>query len=336
MEEENFFIPPEIPDEPAPSRFPVSRQLMILGGLLFLLLGGALLPTLFPSPEPADILVEKQATETDATTFQKVTVRTIGDVGLKAHSAYVYDVRTKRALYNKNADKVLPLASITKLMTTLVTHELMTESANVTVPDAAIRQDGASGLSAGERFSADALIDYAVLASSNDAAYALAVAAGELLDPDRPADTFVAAMNLRAKELELPSLKFYNPTGLDLSATKAGAYGSARDVTFLMEYILTNYPELLSKTTIADDRIYNEAGVYHEAENTNTIISDIPNLLGSKTGYTDLAGGNLTIAFDAGFDRPIIITVLGSTYTERFSDVEALVKAVNEAFLSER
>jgi len=47
----------------------------------------------------------------------------------------------------------------------------------------------------------------------------------------------------------------------------------------------------------------------------------------SQTGYTDLAGGNLIIAFDAGFDHPIVITVLGSTIDDRITDVEKLVWA---------
>ena len=97
-----------------------------------------------------------------------------------------------------------------------------------------------------------------------------------------------------------------------------------------MEYILINYPEILEPTRKSAARVYNSNGDYHDMENTNEIIYAIPNLLGSKTGYTDLAGGNLTIAFDAGLDRPIVVTVLGSTRDERFSDVLRLVTAVKE------
>ena len=90
----------------------------------------------------------------------------------------------------------------------------------------------------------------------------------------------------------------------------------------LLEYIYLNYPEVLRPTVSLSTRLYNQNGDYHEADNTNQVLLDIPNLLGSKTGYTDLAGGNLTIIFDAGFNRPIIVTVLGSTHSERFSDVK--------------
>ncbi len=332
MSTEEFFIPPEVPDTPSTSRFPVRTQLAVLGGLLFILLGAALIPIFIGPKEDASTLVDTVASVTDTNNFQNTTVLSLGDLSVGAQSVYVYDVVGKRALYNKNANTVLPLASITKLMTTLVAHELMTDDTSIIIPTAAVRQDGASGLREGDSFASGSLIDYAMQASSNDAAYALAVAAGSLLDEDYPADRFVTSMNLKAEELGLTGMIFYNPTGLDISPTEAGAYGSARDVTFLMEYILKNYPQLLAETTEATNRVYNDDGVYYEAENTNPAIANIPNLLGSKTGYTDLAGGNLTVAFDAGFNRPIIITVLGSTYSDRFSDVETLAEAVQAAF----
>jgi D-alanyl-D-alanine carboxypeptidase len=98
-----------------------------------------------------------------------------------------------------------------------------------------------------------------------------------------------------------------------------------------MEHIIQTYPDILIPTQQTAARVYNTNGDYHETENTNDIVNRIPNLIGSKTGYTDLAGGNLTIAFDLGLNRPIIITVLGSTRDERFSDVLKLVAAVQES-----
>ncbi len=159
---------------------------------------------------------------------------------------------------------------------------------------------------------------------------------GDLLGSGEETAQFVAAMNIRAEELSLHSLSFHNPTGLDRSSTQAGAYGSARDVSFLMEYILEQYPDLLISTTRPSDRIFNTSGAYHDAENTNAIVSEIPNLLGSKTGYTELAGGNLTVAFDAGYNRPIIVTVLGSTRSGRFSDVTTLIEAATRIVVTEQ
>lgn len=160
----------------------------------------------------------------------------------------------------------------------------------------------------------------------------LAATVGQSVANSESEEVLVQIMNERAKELTLPSLRFYNTTGLDISAQEAGAYGTARDVSFLMAFLYREYPELLEASTILETEIPNEAGGYHNARNTNRILSDIPNIIGSKTGYTDLAGGNLTIMYDAGFGRPIIITVLNSTFFGRFDDVANIIEAVNEAF----
>lgn len=332
IDEDNFTIE-TVEEIDAPTeqvrRFPVVTQLSILGLILVVLLGLNFIPKIF-----ADRLNDiKDAPDAPLANAQQANtvIDKIEDVKIEAKSAYVYDVRTKKALYSKNADDIRPLASITKLMTTLVAKELINENKTVSVSKSAIMQSGASGLGEGEQITAQSLSDYAILASSNDAAFALAAAVGGIIDKKQPTGSFVSAMNIRAEELGLPHLKFLNPTGLDESETKSGADGTAREISFLLEYILANHPEILEPSTMASALIYNEAGAYHQAENTNPVINKIPNLLGSKTGYTDLAGGNLTIAFDAGYNRPIIVTVLGSSYEGRFTDVVTLVKAVKEA-----
>lgn len=318
-------IEPETPVETR--RFPVLAQLSLLGLVLALLFTASAVPKMLALKKGAN---DNQAPSAPLVTAQNTleSIPQITNVTIEGTAAFVYDIKGKKALYIKGADKVLPLASITKLMTALVAHELVDETKQVTVPSGAISQSGASGLAEGERISAQALSDYSMLASSNDAAFALANAVGAVIDTNNPNQTFVNAMNIRAEELGLNNFTFYNPTGLDIDSKQAGAFGTAREVSFLMEYILENYPNILEPSTFTSTRVYNAAGSYHSAENTNPIVTQIPNLLGSKTGYTDIAGGNLTIAFDAGFNRPIIITVLGSSYDGRFTDVKKLVNAV--------
>lgn len=310
-------------------RFPVLAQLSVLGLVLLLIFSGMFIPKFLTSKNGTI----NPATESPLVTAQSnlTTIDTLKNISLEGKAAFVYDVKGKKALFTKGADTVLPLASITKLMTALVAHELVDDSKKISVPSSAISQSGSSGLTEGELISVQSLSDYAMLASSNDAAYALANAVGTMIDKNNPNQTFVNAMNVRAEELGFTNFTFYNPTGLDVDVNDAGAVGTAREVSFLMEYILENYPSILEPSTFTSTRVYNEAGTYHSAENTNPIVTQIPNLLGSKTGYTDLAGGNLTIAFDAGYNRPIIITVLGSSYDGRFSDVKKLVTAVTKA-----
>jgi D-alanyl-D-alanine carboxypeptidase len=258
-------------------------------------------------------------------------IDTFADIELTADAAYVWDVREQRSLYAKEAATPLPLASITKLMTTLVSYELVDESTTVTVSEQAARQESGGFFMAGEQFKAKKLADFALVSSYNSAAYTLADSVGKLLGEGDSVAQFVAAMNIKADELGLTTLEFYNPTGLDVSLTKSGGYGSAAEVSRLMEYISRNYPEILLPTVRPHTTLYNLAGYTHEADNTNDIVRDIPNLIGSKTGYTDLADGNLTVVFDAGFDRYIVITVLGSTRNARFTDVQKLIKAAQAA-----
>jgi D-alanyl-D-alanine carboxypeptidase len=311
------------------NHFPIVSQLIVLA----LILGGMFGSLWYISDsKPTSGETQNPRIPTQLTAaVHTPTPHKLADVRIKADSAYVWDIAGQRALYKKNEGDVLPLASITKLMTALVAHELISEQKEVIIPLTAIRQSGSSGLIAGEELTADELLQLALISSSNDAAYALAASVGTLLGTQDPAAQFVSGMNIRANELQLDTLEFSNTTGLDLSASQPGSLGSARDVSFLMEYILTEYPDLLTPTTNTAARVYNTAGQYHDFENTNAIADKIPNMLGSKTGYTDLAGGNLTVAFDLGLNRPIVITVLGSTRDERFTDVLALVEAVQQS-----
>ena len=300
-----------------------------LGVLLFILAG--LFSTMVwqprtPSPDKIVDLNSVPVNNNDSAAIMNA----MNDIDIRAESAIVWDVKNQTVLYTKNADAVLPLASITKLMTAMLAYELIAGDTRTTVSLKAIQQEGSSGLVEGEALTIEKLSQLALISSSNDAAYELAASAGKLLGESDPTAQFIRGMNIRAEELGLDSLNFRNTTGLDLSLYEPSAVGSARDVSLLLEHILQEYPEILDPTRKASARIYNSNGTYHDVVNTNEAILAIPNLLATKTGYTDLAGGNLTIAFDAGLNRPIIITVLGSTKDARFSDVLTLTKAVQE------
>jgi len=326
-------IPDQFAETGVRNHFPIMTQLLVL----LVILGGMFgtLLALAPDESPIAKTSETYTTIPLYETLVTESVLQIEPVTIRAEAAYVFDMRTQQALYKKNETKVLPLASITKLMTALLTHELTANETSITVPSAAVAQSGNSGLRPGETLTAKDLTEHALVSSSNDAAYALAATVGNLLGERDDVSQFVAAMNIRADELGFTTLDFKNMTGLDESVTTPGAVGSAKDVSFLLEHIVRHYPEVITATQESDIRMYNQAGQHHDFRNTNMILEDIPNLIGSKTGYTDLAGGNLTVAFDLANDRPIIITVLGSTRDARFSDVLTLVEAVESAITAE-
>lgn len=307
---------------------PVPQQLTVLALLLLLVFGSGIVTSVVAFlnkdnvPQSATVPnIEETGTELNSDFEQPVET-----VDVMAKSAFVWDINEQRVLFEKNPDEQVPLASLTKLMTALVAHEIVSDNQTVSIPQEALKQDGDSGLSDGETFTFSSLMDMTLISSSNDGAFALAAAAGAMLDQQNPAETFVQAMNIRAEELGLTQTYFKNPTGLDLSEAEAGAYGSARDVAFLVEYILKNYPEILEYTTKNEIAIANTAGSAHEVTNTNQTVDNIPGIIGSKTGYTTLAGGNLAIAFDASLNRPIVVIALGSSYNGRFSDVIELSK----------
>ncbi|USN87903.1 MAG: D-alanyl-D-alanine carboxypeptidase [Candidatus Nomurabacteria bacterium] len=329
-DEEKFVIetaPEPIEEKPA-TRFPVVAQLSILLLILGGIFAGVIIPKTMTALNHEEVPpIKNVATLTPPTQENKV-LQKIDVVDIQAQAAFVWDVKEQRVLYQKNADEKLALASITKLMTALLAYELLDDDEYVTVGTVAASQESGGNLNEGEVFNIRDLADFALVSSYNSAAYAIANSVGAKLGDGDAVAQFVTAMNLRAKELGFTDLSYLNPTGLDLSAGEAGAYGTARDVSFLMEYILTNYPAILAPTISDHAKIYNLAGEYHEAKNTNNIVDEIPNLIGSKTGYTDLAGGNLTVALDIGFAHPVVITVLGSTISERFSDVQKLIEAV--------
>jgi D-alanyl-D-alanine carboxypeptidase len=334
MNDEPHIIPDtthELDATPA-RRFPVALQLGVLLTLLITLFaaaGGTAVTFMGSLKEEVGLPTNSPVATSAEAAFEDTSPHKVPeDIRLTADAAYVWDVVGQRVLYQKNADTVLPLASITKLMTALIAYELVEDNLTVTIPGTATRQESASGLASGEQFNVRRLADMALTASANDAAYSLGAAVGSLLGDNDNTAQFIAAMNIRAEELGLASLSFKNTTGLDLTSTEAGAMGNARDISFLMEYILTQHPDLLKSTTEESLRVYNTAGDYHDVENTNVLVGRIPNLIGSKTGYTDLAGGNLTVAFDAGYNRPVIVTVLSSSLQGRFVDVAALVEAV--------
>ena len=255
-------------------------------------------------------------------------------VELQAKAAYVYDARNQSVIYAQNENTRMPLASLTKVMTALVAQELSPEYGTVVVSRDALLAQGDSGLHAGERWSLRDLLDFSLITSSNDGMRAVALALGALdrseANPEEVINDFVNQMNSKASALDLKNTYYWNETGLDESDVKGGAYGTAKDMSMLMSYIVTYHPEIIEATRQSAATIYSLDELGHEARNTNALAGSIPGLLASKTGYTNTAGGNLTLVFDPELGRPIVVTVLGSTERGRFEDASKLISATLE------
>jgi len=230
---------------------------------------------------------------------------------LEAKSAYVFDLSEDKIIFELNSELQLPLASLTKLMTALVARENILDWMMVEITPEAILTEGDSGFFAGEKWPVSDLTKTMLISSSNDAAAALALNVGQL--------DFLGLMNKKAVEMGFIQTYFFNSTGLDLNNYLAGAYGSAQNIAGLISYIFKKYPDLLESTQ-QDSVVIN----YRNFKNTDLLINQLPGILASKTGYSDLAGGNLAIVADVGFHHPVVIVVLGSSELGRFEDVKKL------------
>ena len=260
-----------------------------------------------------------------------ITSNPFNNLALGAKAVYVYDVVENKVLYKKNEFIQLPLASLTKLMMAVTAVELVPKDSGITIKKEFLREEGDTGLLAGESWKLKDLLDFSLLVSSNDGARSIASVVGafnlQTEDYTLGREDFVKRMNDKAHLLDLKQTYFVNESGLDIAgSTTSGGYGSAIDVEKLTQYILTNHPEILEATKYQNVRV-NSGSKTHIAKNTNTDVMSIPGLMASKTGYTEMAGGNLVVAFDASIGRPIIVVVLGSTLEGRFTDVSSLVKA---------
>lgn len=258
------------------------------------------------------------------------------DVRLSARAAYVKDIRSGKVLYQKNPDEALPLASLTKVMTSLTAIEILEDESLVQIPASALMAGNDAAFIAGENFRLQDILNVTLVASSNSAARALALAGGSTLavGASGPLESFVDKMNAIASKVGMEKTSFKNPTGLDeKDETEAGAVGSARDISKLFEYVLENYPEMLEATREDYLLIKSKEGFEHRVVNTNEIVGSLPNIVGSKTGYTDIAGGNLAVVIDPGLNTPVVIVVLGSSKEGRFKDVERLSNATLDYFL---
>lgn len=237
-----------------------------------------------------------------------------------AQSAIVVDLNSGEVLYQKNPDQISVPASLTKLLTVFVANKYLDPNTEVIISPKAIQQEGDSGLIVGEYWKLAKLTSFTLVNSSNDGAAAIA----ETLE-NQTGQSFVRLMNDEAVSLGMNSSIFANPTGLDFDSHGDGALSrtTARDIAEMVKFLFETQPDIFKPTTQTSYQIKTNDN-WHLALNTNHKVRRWPGLLGSKTGYTDMAGGNLATIIDAGINQPIITVVLGSTIEGRFNDTEIL------------
>jgi D-alanyl-D-alanine carboxypeptidase (penicillin-binding protein 5/6) len=210
--------------------------------------------------------------------------------------AYLVVSSSGDVLLQRAADERVPIASITKLMTVLVTREHTKLDDVVTIrPQAAETGESSAELRAGEKLTVRELIEAALIQSANDAAVALAQHVGH-----GSVTAFVALMNAKARRLGLTHTHFENPDGLDA----AGHYSSARDVTRLAQTAMHDS----FVRSVVRKRVARITG--RTLHTWNDLLGRFPGVIGVKTGHTSNAGWS-EVAAAQGNGVTVYATLLG-------------------------
>lgn len=248
---------------------------------------------------------------------------------LNSKSAILGDSKSGMIMFEHNADERLPIASMTKIMTMLLTMEAI-DSGKITINDIVVVSENAAKkegshvfLSPGENISVNDLLKAVAVSSGNDAATALAEYVGGNLE------NFIQMMNDKAKELNMTNTNFVNCNGLDAE----NHYSSARDV-FIMSRELLKHSKITEYTTIWMDTLRN--GTFG-LSNTNKLVRHYDGTTGLKTGSTDVAGFCVSASAIRNNMHLISVVVGADTSQHRFADASNLLnygfnsfKAINK------
>ena len=211
-----------------------------------------------------------------------------------------------------NSLAVRPLASVTKIMTSILTLDKIKSGQisyddKVTVSSKAASVPYGVKLTAGKQYTVRDLLKATIIKSSNNAAYALA----EYVGGD--VQSFVNSMNEKARSYGLDSLRYCSPNGLPPSYTGSCMdQGNARDLYKLAQITLKDYSDYLNFSKNKVDYIDNGNT---KVTSTNTLLGNVQGVDGLKTGYHDAAGSNIVLTANRGDDRMIAV-ILGSNHAK--------------------
>jgi len=237
---------------------------------------------------------------------------------LPAKSAVLMELDTGTVLYAKDENAQAAPASVTKIMTLILTFEALQQGNfsldDLVTPSAHACSMGGSQiwLKPDEQMSVQDLLKATAIASANDAAVAL----GELVAGTEQA--FVDMMNQKAKDLDMSNTHFVNATGLDAE----GHCTTALDIAKMSAYLLKTYPQVKDYSTVWMDSL---RGGATQLVNTNKLVRFYDGCIGLKTGTTGKAGYCLSAAAVRN-GMTLIAVVMGSeTGQLRFNAARSLL-----------
>ena len=233
----------------------------------------------------------------------------LGEYAKNSKSAVLIEPSTKTVLYEKNSHEKLAPASMTKIMTLLLTMEAI-DSGKLSYDEDVLISKRAAGMGGTQIFISEGMTVKVIdllkgigIASANDAAVALAEKVGGTYD------NFVIMMNKRAKDLGAEDTNFKNPHGLD----EEGHYSTAYDMSLIASELI-KHDKILEITSTYEENI-NVNGENHWLVNTNKLVRFYNGMDGLKTGYTDKAKYCLTGTMKKN-DMRLVSVVMGADKKE--------------------
>lgn len=249
-------------------------------------------------------------------------------MGINSEAAVVIEGQTGQVLFEKNKDKELIPASITKIMTLLLIFEAL-ESGKITLTDEVSVSEYAASmggsqvyLEPGEIQNVNTMLKCISIASANDAAVAMAeyVAGSET--------AFVDKMNARAAELGMQHTHFMNCNGLD-DTIESGHYTSAYDVALMSRELITKHPEISNYSTVWMDTFTHTNSKGESSEfgltNTNKLVRTYNGITGLKTGSTGKAKYCLSATAKRDGMDIIAVVMAAPDHKTRFSETASLL-----------
>lgn len=242
------------------------------------------------------------------------------DFEIKAKACYLIDYNTEEVLYKNNETQKLPVASIVKLMTILITIENL-EAEKINLDDVVVASSKAASMGGSQVFIEEGgsytigdMLKSVIVSSANDASVVLAetIAGSE--------ESFVQLMNERAKELGLTNTQYSNCTGLPAS----NQFSCAKDIAILLKTV-ASHDLYHNYSTIWMDKLKHKNDRETELVNTNKLIRYFKGCDGGKTGSTNEAGYCLAATAKRGEMRLIGVVLGASSGTERFSQTSNLL-----------
>jgi D-alanyl-D-alanine carboxypeptidase len=255
------------------------------------------------------------------------------DSGYTARSILLFNFDDDKRIADYNSQSIEPIASLSKIMAGYLVLKNLPVDTPIAISTDAIETEGAIGhFTAKEVFSVKDLLSAAMIASSNDAAMALAERVGENLGGENYNDRialFVNLMNATAQSLGMTHTTFVNPSGLDIAKNLPSNYSTAQDLARLLTTTREETPLLWDLSREPEKTIFSARGTAHSFSNLNILAARISNFIGSKTGSTDAARESVVELFEAPLGTAHGLIILGADPGgKRFEEAERIISQI--------